>query len=286
MSIAHKELLPVTQLDQGFIFPKYPDQVIVSYWQGGTICDYIAEKWGNDALLGMVKSFAALKTTPEAIQANLHVSPEEFDKEYTAWLDKRVGSTVANFEKWREQLKALAKLADTKQDDAVIAAAPEAIKLYPEYVEAANAYEFLASAQIAKGNKQGAADALSAYAKMGGESPSALQGLAGLQEELGHPKDAMATLERINYIYPEDENLHRKLGDLLLAQGNPKASVREFNAVLAMKPLDTASAHFDVAKAYLASGDKTKAEENVLAALELAPGFKPAQKLLLEIEGK
>ena len=37
-----KKLLPVTQMDQGFIFPEYPEQVMVSYWQGGTICDYIA----------------------------------------------------------------------------------------------------------------------------------------------------------------------------------------------------------------------------------------------------
>ena len=75
-------------------------------------------------------------------------------------------------------------------------------------------------------------------------------------------------------------------GALWLAQGNNAGAVREFSAVLAMKPLDMASAHFDVARAYLAAGDKAKAEESVLAALEAAPGYKPAQKLLLEIEGK
>jgi hypothetical protein len=31
-------------------------------------------------------------------------------------------------------------------------------------------------------------------------------------------------------------------------------------------------------------GDKAKAEDSVLASLEAAPGFKDAQKLLLEIE--
>ena len=96
----------------------------------------------------------------------------------------------------------------------------------------------------------------------------------------------VAALEQIDFIYPEDEGLHGKLGDLLLAQGNDAGAVREYQAVLAMKPLDKASAEFDLAKAYIASGDKAKAEESVLAALEVAPGFKPAQKLLLEIEGK
>jgi len=71
-----------------------------------------------------------------------------------------------------------------------------------------------------------------------------------------------------------------------LTQGNSKGAVQEFSAVLAMNPLDKAQAEFDVAKAYMASGDKGKAEESVLASLEAAPGFKPAQKLLLEIEGK
>ncbi len=284
--VGNKKLLPVTRIDQGFIFPEYPEQVLVSYWQAGTICDYIAERWGNDALLGMVNSFAALKTTPEAIQANLHESATQFDKDYMTWLDKRFGPTVKNFDEWRKQLKALVGMSEKNDDDGVIAAAGAVIKLYPEYVEDANAYEILANAQLIKGNKQAALEALAEYEKRGGESPGALRKLASLEEELGHAKEAAATLDHLNFIYPEDEDMHRKLGTLWLAQGNAAGAVREFSAVLAMKPLDVASAKFDAAKAYLAAGDKAKAEENVLGSLEVAPGYKPAQKLLLEIEGK
>jgi tetratricopeptide (TPR) repeat protein len=284
-AIRDKKLLPVTQMDQGFIFPKYPEQVLVSYYQAGTICDYIAERWGNDALMGMVHSFAALKTTTEAIQANLHESPEQFDTDYAAWLDQRVGTTVANFDKWREQLKALVGMSEKNDNDGVIAAAAAVIKMYPEYVEDANAYEIVADAQLAKGKKQLAADALKLYELLGGENPKTLEKLASLEEELGHTKEAAATLDQLNFIYPEDEELHRKLGGLWLTQGNNAGAVREYQAVLAMKPLDMASAEFDLAKAYMAEGDKAKAEESVLASLEAAPGFKPAQKLLLEIEG-
>jgi tetratricopeptide (TPR) repeat protein len=284
--VRNKKLLPVTRIDQGFIFPEYPEQVLVSYWQAGTICDYIAERWGNDALLGMVNSFAALKTTPEAIQANLHESAKQFDVDYMAWLDRRYGPTVKNFDEWRKQLKALVAMSEKNDDDGVIAAAGAVIKLYPEYVEDANPYEILANAQLIKGNKQAALDALAEYERRGGESPTALKKLASLEEELGHVKEAAATLDHLNFIYPEDEDMHRKLGALWLAQGNAAGAVREYSAVLAMKPLDMASARFDVAKAYLAAGDKAKAEENVLGSLEVAPGYKPAQKLLLEIEGK
>jgi Flp pilus assembly protein TadD len=283
-AIRDKKLLPVTKIDQGFIFPEYPSQVIVSYYQAGTICDYIAEHWGNDALMGMVHSFAALKTTPEAIQANLHVAPEEFDKQYAVWLDKRVGPTVANFDAWRAKLKALVEMSEKHDDNGVIAAATAVIKMYPEYVEDANAYEIVSNAQLMEGNKQQAADALKLYELVGGENPKTLEKLASLEKDLGREKDAADTLSQLNFIYPEDQYLHETLGALLLAQGISAGAVREYQAVLAMKPLDMASAQFHVAKAYLAAGDKAKAEENVLGALEVAPNYRPAQELLLELE--
>ena len=67
-AIQNKMLLPVAELDRGFIRPSYPSQVIVSYFQGGKICSYIAEKWGYSKLLDMIQSFAKLESTPDVIQ--------------------------------------------------------------------------------------------------------------------------------------------------------------------------------------------------------------------------
>jgi lipopolysaccharide biosynthesis regulator YciM len=53
---------------------------------------------------------------------------------------------------------------------------------------------------------------------------------------------------------------------------------------VASNPLDKAGAEFHLAQAYLAAGHKDKAEESVLAALEVAPGYRPAQKMLLELK--
>ena len=71
IAIRDKKLLPVDKLDRGFVFPDYPARSIVSYFQAGTICDFIGEKWGEDKLLDMVHSYAKLQTTPQAIQQNL-----------------------------------------------------------------------------------------------------------------------------------------------------------------------------------------------------------------------
>lgn len=53
--------------------------------------------------------------------------------------------------------------------------------------------------------------------------------------------------------------------------------------MIASNPLDKAGAQFHLAQAYLAAGQKDKAEESVLSALEAAPGYRPAQKMLLEL---
>jgi cellulose synthase operon protein C len=285
IAIRDKKLLPVSQLDRGFVSPEYPSQVIVSYFQAGSICDYIGEHWGSDRLLQMAHSFGEHRTTSEVVQRDLNLSPDEFDKQYLEWLNRRYGVTVANFDEWRKHLKELAASASQKQYDLMITEGATARSLYPEYVGEANAYEFLADAYLGKNDKKNAAAILADYEKMGGQNPATLKKLAGIQEELGQPQQAAVTLERVNYIYPVgDENLHRQLGELWLAQSNYDGAIREYQAVLALNPLDKAGAQFNLAEAYYKSGQRDKAEESVLLALEAAPGYRPAQQLLLQIK--
>ena len=284
IAIRDKKLLPVADLDRGFIRPEYPSQVIVSYFQAGRILDYIKDRWGDDKILDMVHSYAQLKTTPEAIQQNLGMSPEEFDKQFLEWLYKDLGKTAASFDEWRNRLKELAEAAKNKNWDEVLQKGDAVRQMYPDYVEGANPYEFLAEAHLAKGDKKAAAQVLTEYEKIGGRSPEVLKELASLEQEIGDPKEGAAALERINYIYPMDEELHRKLCDLWFDQNNPAADVRECNAVLAMHPLDQASAQFDVARAYFAAGEQDQARNHLLSSLEAAPGYRPAQKLLLQLE--
>jgi tetratricopeptide (TPR) repeat protein len=284
VAIRDKKLLPVAELDRGFIRPNYPNQVIVSYYQAGRICDYIKERWGADKLLDMVHSYADHKNTPDVIRQDLGMPPEEFDKQFFDWLDKDVGKTVANFDVWRVKLKDLAGQAKNKNYDEVLKEGEEVRRLYPDYVYPANPYEFMAEADTAKGDKTAAAAILTAYEKIGGRNPPALKQLASLEEELGKPADAAATLDRLNYIFPVDEELHRHLGDLWLAQSNFPGAIREYNAVIALGPIDKAAAQYNAARAYFAAGDKEKAEDHVLASLEVAPNYRPAQKLLLQLQ--
>jgi hypothetical protein len=52
---------------------------------------------------------------------------------------------------------------------------------------------------------------------------------------------------------------------------------------MALEPHDLASSHLRLARAHLGLQDRDKAEEHVLYALEIAPLYREAQQLLLEI---
>ncbi|HEY1985730.1 MAG TPA: hypothetical protein VGG85_09990 [Terracidiphilus sp.] len=285
VAIRDKKLLPVTKLDRGFVFPEYPSQVIVSYFQAGSICDFVKARWSEAKLLEMVHSYAQTKTTPEVIKQDLGMAPEEFDKQYFAWLNERFGAEAAHFDTWREKLKALAGSEQQKKFDAVLQQGPGVIALYPEYVGDANAYELIADAAKSQGDAKTEATILTAYVHEGGQMPVLLKRLATLQDAAGHKDEAVQMLERVNYIYPvKDEELHRRLGELCFAQKKYDGAIREFAALVASDPVDKAGAEYSLAQAYLASGQKDKAQESVLAALEMAPGYRPAQKLLLELQ--
>ncbi len=281
-AIQQKKLLPVLDLDRGFVRPVFPEQVIVSYYEAGQICDYIADKYGNDAILGMIHSYAASKTTAEAIRENLHLEPLAFDKEFFAWLDTKTEPTVKNFEAWQKGMKELHE-KKTGDPEHAIALAEEMKKLYPDYVEPGSTYEVLAELQEAQGNKAGAQAQLEQYLTRGGHALKPLKKLAELQQQMGDTKAAAATYAKIEFIYLEDRDVLRNLGTLELDAGNSAGAVREFEAVLALNPGDQAESHYNLARALAKSGQKDQARDEVMSALEAAPNYKQAQRLLLDL---
>ena len=282
-AIKNKKLLPIAELDRGFIHPVSPPQVIVSYFQAGRICDYINEMWGWDTLLAMLHDFGAGEETSAVVLKELKIEPAEFDKRFLAYVEKDTKNAVDHFDEWKKDLKSLVEKSAAKDWDAVIKSGVVIRDMYPDYVEEHSVYEALAAAYLAKGDKPAAIAELELYEKIGGRDPESLKLLAKTLEEAGRNAEAADALNRLNFIYPMDAAAHRSLGGLWLVQGNVKGAIREYAAVVARDSLDPAQAHFDLARAYHADKQDEQAKEELLASLEAAPGFRPAQKLLLEL---
>jgi Flp pilus assembly protein TadD len=174
----------------------------------------------------------------------------------------------------------------TKDWDGIIREGTAARDLYPDFVEGGSMYESLAKAYQEKGDKAAAAAQLERYVHAGGRNPESIKQLAGLLTDAGKKKEAAEVLERLNYIYPMDPDQHQKLGELWLSLGNAPGAIREFQVLLARNPQDAAQAHFDLANAYRLNHQPAPARDEAVAALEIAPGFRSAQKLLLELSGE
>lgn len=282
-AIKEDKLLPIADLDRGFLRPSYPMQVIVSYYQAGKICNFVVEKWSYQKLLDMMHAYARLESTPDIVKKQLGLTPEEFDKQFLAWLHAQTKAPVEHFADWKKGLKQMHEDMKAKKYDAVLEQGQAIHDYFLDYVEPGSVYELMADAYSAKGDKAAARKQLEQWSAIGGRSPLLIKKLATLEEEAGDTKKAAAVLNRLNYIYPEDEELHRRLGDLWLAQNNVAGAIREYQAVVALKPLDQATSHFRLAKAFKTANRMDDARDQVLLSLEAAPGYKPAQQLLLEL---
>jgi tetratricopeptide (TPR) repeat protein len=282
-AIKNKKLLPIAGLDRGFVHPVGPFQVVVSYFQAGRICDYINEKWGWDTLLAMLHDFGAGEDTVSVVRKELKIEPAEFDQRFLAYVEADTKNVVDHIDEWKKGMKSLVEKYMAKDWDGVIKEGTALRDMYPDFVEEHSVYEALAKAYLAKGDKPAAIAELVRYENIGGREPESLKLLSKTLEQAGRTAEAADALNRLNFIYPMDAAAHRSLGSLWLAQGNIKGAIREFTAVVARDPQDPAQAHFDLARAYHAAKQDEQAQEELLAALETAPGFRPAQKLLLEL---
>ncbi len=84
-------LLPIAELDFGFSKPKYPGQILMSYFQGCLIVRYIEKTWGFDRILKILRGYRDLKPLAQNFREALDVSLEEFDagffKYVAEWVD-------------------------------------------------------------------------------------------------------------------------------------------------------------------------------------------------------
>ncbi len=58
-AIKDKKLLPIAELNRGFLRPQSPGQLQLSYFQAGQACDFIEKEFGFKAILKMLELFKA-----------------------------------------------------------------------------------------------------------------------------------------------------------------------------------------------------------------------------------
>ncbi len=145
----------------------------------------------------------------------------------------------------------------------------------------------MADAYIGKNDKTAAMKSLEAYAKQGGRNPATLKKLATLQEESGDKKRRRSHAGAHQLYLPPGRGVASASRGAVSRPGKSRRCCPRIpGAAWRCKPLDQADSNYRLALAYKAAGKKDEARDAVINALEAAPGYKAAQRLLLELDGK
>jgi tetratricopeptide (TPR) repeat protein len=312
--IAYKrgDILPVSELNNGFVRPKYPQQVAFSYYQASLVAEMIERDQGFDAILRRLAAYRDGRTDEQVFRDVLKLEPKQLDDRFDTYLKQRFETQLAAIrvpaggpEGQREQREGISSLIDRmgggddfvsqiaagKQaleagnEDAARAAFENAKAMFPEYVGGESPYRHLAQIHERAGNPQAAAAELAKLTALNENDYDANLKLAELLELTGDRAGAAAALERAVWISPYDLSLHTRMADLYTATGERAKVVNARRALLALQPVDRAEALYQLALAYFEAGDREAARREVLRALEQAPNFEKAQQLLLRIRG-
>jgi tetratricopeptide (TPR) repeat protein len=312
--IAYKngELLPLQDLNSGFVRPKRPEQVGLSYYQASLVVEHIEGRHGVEGLRRLLQAFGSGATAEKAFESALGRSIADVDTEFQAALKARLAGPLKGIRVAKAEGPGASAIAGegrtalearlAKDDDDFIAhvllgrlnhrekRADEAEKhlsraadLWPESGGDESPYPVLAEIKETRGDVTGAIAALKAFVSRNENHDGARLKLATLLDAKGKPDEALAVLESAVFIYPFDPNLHERRAALATRQKRPAVAREARAAIVELDPVDKAEAYFQLALAEAEAGDAKAARRSVLRSLEIAPRFGRAQELLLKL---
>ena len=84
------ELFPIEELTWGFVRPRKPTDRSQAYAQSWYVCEYIAERWGEEKLMEFMAASGRGLTEREGLDEVFGISPSEFDEAFGKWMTEQV----------------------------------------------------------------------------------------------------------------------------------------------------------------------------------------------------
>lgn len=282
-AINSDRLLPIANLDSGFMRPTYENQIMVSYMQAGLICTFIAEQWGDEALAAMLRAFREQMQTAEVVESVLDIRTTAFDRQFNSWLQTKFEPLLSNYQEWASLQGTIGEAMRDQNWSAVIDLTESSLAIYDGDTEPNSAWAARILALQELGDSDAELVALQNYFERGGFAPDYLERLAELQSDQGDTAAALETRRALRFVAPQFESLHLLLAENYLELDDPEAALDEWQILLAMDTHDKASVHLGMARSYMAMDENESARRQVLMALEIAPFFREAQQLLFQL---
>ena len=307
MAFDQGKLLPLNEMDRGFTRPTFPGQILLSYYHASQIVDYIATTYGQDAIVRILEGFAAGNNDRESIEEVTGVTLEVLDRAFRDRIREQQkvladvikgmpnpfgegegfnplsdGAPWNQNEFLSELQKGYERLGEGDYKEAE-AHFEKTLSIYDRYTDPGNAYQGLAAAYRAQGESRKLAALLERYLSISEHGSNEAVELAKILDSEGEQSKAIYYFERSLDVAPYNRDVQTRLAELYAEEGQHDNAVMARRAVLGLNPVDRADAYYQYALSLYKSNRSMEAKRAVLQSLELAPGFRDAQKLLLTV---
>ncbi len=292
-------LAPPSRMNDGFMRPRFPQEVILSYYQASLVAEWIEREKGVAGIRAMLAAYKRGATTGQALHEVLGIDLAALDAQFDRYVRTRFARELAAVTPERggapdvgirwggpfaDAMRAATALAERQQWDAAVRELEKAKVLFPSYAGEDSPYRTLARIHETRGDRAAAVRELKAMTARSDVAYEANLDLATMAASRGDSAAASAALERSLYISPFDAGVHERLAEQAARLRRHALAVRERQAVLALDPSDRVEAMYQLARAHADAGDVASARREVLRTLDLAPNFEKAQALLLTLQ--
>jgi tetratricopeptide (TPR) repeat protein len=299
---------PVREMSGSFLRPEKPEDLQFAYYQASLLVEYLVEKYGIESLKKVLDDLAVGILVEVAIERHT-TSLNQLDMEfhdYAIEMARRLAPDLDweqydlsaikddddpdRLERWVDDhpasIQGLTMLADQLISKREFVKAKKSlaklIELYPEQTGLDSAYVLLSAIHRELNESDDERRVLEQYVSRTDDAKSALLRLIELQtrdKDWAAASISVKRLLEVNPLMPQAQKARAATSEQL---GDRNDAIKGLRAWLLMDPDDPAEAHFRLAK-LLDEGCLPGAKKHVLAALEAAPRYREAQKLLLKI---
>jgi tetratricopeptide (TPR) repeat protein len=303
------EAAPVSQLSGAFLKPKSPMHLQFAYYQSSMVVEYLVGRYGLAAVQRTLDDLGEGIAINQALSR--HTEPiKKLDDDFSRWFKEQADGLAQGVDLEKPELEGdvdLKKIAEWNKQhpksfwglilegQALIAAKKweeakrpleRAGELYPAYEGADGPLPLLASIHRELGETQREQSVLEKLAALDADAVDARLRLAELAVEKEDWKGVYRNATEMLAINPLIASPHRHLAKAAEALGERKTAIDANLALLVLQPLDRAEIHFRLAGLLRDEEQRAEAKRHVLQALEQAPRYLAAHRLLLELTRK
>ncbi len=304
------DLTPLSQLSSAFLAPKSGQHLQFAYLESAMAVEFLVKKAGQEALAGLLDDLGQGKTIDVALPARAGSTLEDLDRDFATFArgkalavaptatwedcDLPAEAPSAAIEAWLKDhplnFPGLRRLGAKLMAEGDLTKARPVLErfrdLAPEYTGPDNAYGLLAALHRKGSDPKLERTNLEEWAKRDGDAGPAFLRLAELDEAAGDFGAEARDARRFLATNPLVAAPYRRLALAADKLGDRDEAIAAARALAVLDEADPAGNHFRLARLLAQGGQKAEARREVLKALEEAPRFVEAHRLLLELAGE